>query len=58
VRHKILKEAREALTIALKGLEETRMTRRDDPMLVELKADIRHIIQVSDESEAELSIAA
>lgn len=41
---KTLKEAKEALAKALQGLEEIRMTRRDDPKLVELKADIRRSI--------------
>jgi len=41
---KTLKEAKEALANALKSLEEIRMTRRDDPKLVALKADIRRSI--------------
>ena len=36
-----LNEAKEALATALQSLEEIRMTRRDDPKLVALKADIR-----------------
>jgi len=34
------------------------MIRRDDPILVELKANIRRTIRLSDESEAELPTAA
>lgn len=58
MRHKMSKETHDALALALKGLEETRMIRRDDPILVELKANIRRTIQLSDESEAELPTAA
>jgi len=39
-----LNEAKEALATALQGLEQIRMTRRDDPKLVALKADIRRSI--------------
>lgn len=49
---KTLNEAKEALATALQGLEEIRMTRRDDPKLVALKADIRRIIDSNQKSKA------
>jgi len=58
VRHPVLQDAQKALAIALQDLEATRMIRRDDPILVELKANIRRTIRLSDESEAELPTAA
>jgi hypothetical protein len=50
-RKKALKEAKEALANALQGLEEIRMTRRDDPKLIELKADIRRSIDSNQKSK-------
>jgi hypothetical protein len=41
---KTLKEAKEALAIALQGLEEVRTIPHDDPKLSALKADIRRSI--------------
>jgi hypothetical protein len=49
---KTSKEAKEALEIALQGVEGVRMTRPDDPKLTKLKADIRHTIK-SDQPEFE-----
>jgi hypothetical protein len=57
MRHKSLREAKEALAKALQGLEEIRRTRRDDPELIELKNDIRRTIQ-QPESEDEEAAAA
>ena len=54
---KTLKEAKEALSKALQGLEGIRMTRRDDPKLCALKNDIRRTIQ-QPESEDEKAAAA
>jgi len=51
-RKKILNEAKEALANALQGLEQIRMTRRDDPKLVALKADIRRSIGPNLKSKA------
>ena len=48
---KTLKEAKEALAKALQALEEIRMTRRDDPTLVALKADIRRSISPNQKSK-------
>lgn len=39
-----LRDAKEALAKALQGLEDIRMTPSDDPVLSELKADIRRTI--------------
>jgi hypothetical protein len=49
---KTLHEAKEALATALQALEEIRMSHRDDPKLVELKADIRRSIAPHQESKA------
>jgi hypothetical protein len=51
-RKKTLNEAKEALANALQGLEQIRMTRRDDPKLVALKADIRRSIGPNPKSKA------
>jgi hypothetical protein len=56
MRHRTLKEAQQALADALRDLEATRMTRHDDPVLTELKADIRRSIPT--EGEDGLSTAA
>jgi hypothetical protein len=50
-----LKRSTRRLVLVLKVLEETRMTRHDDPKLVELKTDIRRTITSFDEREDELS---
>lgn len=49
---KTLKEAKEALAIALQGLEEVRMIPRDDPKLSALKDDIRRTISRTRKSKA------
>ena len=48
---KTLNEAQEALATALQDLEQIRMTRRDDPKLVALKADIRRSIGPNQKSK-------
>jgi hypothetical protein len=59
MRRRILKETQTALVGVLKSLEQIRMTRHDDPRLVELKRDIRRTITPVDEQEEnELSTAA
>jgi hypothetical protein len=58
MRQKTLREAKEALSKALRGLEEIRMTRRDDAKLCALKNDIRRTIQQPESEEDEKAAAA
>jgi hypothetical protein len=58
MRHRSLREAKEALAKALQGLEEIRMTRRDDPKLCALKNDIRRTIQQPEPENEEAAAAA
>ena len=45
MRHSLLEESQADLANALHHLEDTRMTRNDDPELSELKADIRRTVE-------------
>jgi len=57
MRHTLLEESQADLANALDSLEDTRMTRNDDPALSALKDDIRRTVQNA-EGEAEPHAAA
>ena len=57
MRHTLLEESQADLANALDSLEDTRMTRNDDPALSALKDDIRRTVQNA-EVEAEPYAAA